>query len=247
MWWDEEVIVNSWREKIELKTGFFWKKMVWLYGNNNAEKAILFFHWNWETVNSVSFPEYLKTNFRDYNILVFDYPGYSESSWLPTESNTYESSEYFFDRLIDKKWIKSDSISLRWYSVWTSLAIDLASKRDFDSLVLVSPFTSRYDMTKHYIGFIIQPFLLIRDSLQSQKKIKEIKNKTLIVHWTEDDTVPHKMGMKIFESSTSKNKQIISIKWWWHNILRANSGQLLQYYKNFLYSKNIKNQYVTIK
>lgn len=241
MWWNEKVRVPQWREKIILDNS-----SVWLYKNNSSEKTIIFFHGNGETLNWTWFLHYLEKNFIQYNILAFDYPWYSESRWLPFEQNAYKVSELFYDRVVKEKNIKPQNIVLWWYSLWTALAIDLASKKDFWSLILLSPFTSTYDMTKYHMWFIPQKYIFISNSLESIKKIKNIKNKTLIVHWVQDNTVPYTMWKEIFTISASENKQFITIKWWWHDILLQYANKLLQYYQHFLTTQEIKNKEIII-
>ncbi len=214
----------------------------------------MFFHGNGETLNSKWFLDYLEKFFPKHNILTFDYPGYAESRGLPTQKGIHWASELFYNRLITKKQIEAKNITLRWYSLGTSQEIHLASQKEFNALILISPFTSRHAMTEHFIGYIPQKYLLIKNSLNSLEKITHInKNsdnkdkKVLVVHGTEDTTIPYNMGAQIFEAANTENKQFITIEWWGHETLREYSNKLLEYYKHFLSDKVIRESRITIK
>ena len=75
------------------------------------------------------------------------------------------------------------------------LEMDLAVKmfakdRDFDKLVLFSPFASRYDMARKAFGFAPQKLVLHGNSYNSAENIKNIDEATLIIHGNTDIVVP---------------------------------------------------------
>ena len=85
-------------------------------------------------------------------------------------------------------------------SLGTAIAVNLAKDNKFSGLILESPFTSMVSLAQIYYPYIPVKFLL-KDKYESVKKLHLVKCPILIMHGKEDQIVPFKMGVKMFESS----------------------------------------------
>ena len=101
-----------------------------------------------------------------------------------------EFAATFYDYVTQKKDIADEDVIIWGYSVGTAVAIDFAKDRDFDKLVLFSPFASRYDMARKAFGFAPQKLVLHGNSYNSAENIKNIDEATLIIHGNTDIVVP---------------------------------------------------------
>ncbi len=235
-----EKIKIKWIEKIELNT---WSnKIVWIYLDNNKEKTIYYFHGNGGNLNI--FENQIK-NIGDlwYNVLSYDYPGYGESTWIPTEDNVYKASELFYNYLLQEKNIKKENIILYWYSIWAAVAVDLAYKKNIKNLILMSPFTSRYEMGKHMFWFNLPKYFFLKNSFVSEEKIKHIKSSLLIIHGEKDKLIPFYMWEKLYQNAKTKEKFFVIVENAWHNNISYKFiNKINPYIIDFLENKKIPSQ-----
>jgi hypothetical protein len=80
------------------------------------------------------------------------------------------------------------------------VSVDLATRRDYRALVLVSPFTSVSDMaTKQYPWLPARRF--IRNRFDNLAKIGRCAGRVFLAHGTADRFVPYWMGEKLFAAA----------------------------------------------
>jgi len=195
--------------------------------NKNGEliNGLYLWSWTWKTVyyfhgngwpNSYFYSEIKYIHELGYNVMMYDYPGYWKSEWLPYKENVDESSQAFFEYLQKEKGIKNDDLIVWWYSVWTAVATDFASKNDFEKLILVSPLSSRYDMSRKLFWFALQKILFLKDSYVTKNLVKKFDKPVLIIHWNIDNIVSFEQGKKVFENYAWE-KSFIEIDKFGHN------------------------------
>ena len=188
-----------------------------LYKNNWKDKCILYLHWNGERLVDDHFYRMIDSFYHEkYDICVFDFPGYWASEWTTSEKYFFESGQVYLNFLSPKYWI--ENISLLAYSIWTTLAVKLASENKVEKLVLLAPVSSRYGLAKTHAKLILQKYFFIKNSLDSENNIKKVYCDILIVQWDADTTTPLWMGKKLFENCPAKNKKLIIVENWTHNL-----------------------------
>lgn len=223
-----------------------WDNINGLYYDNNAEKTVFYFHGNGGPLNYFySEIEYIWE--LGYNVMAYDYPAYGKSTGFPYKENVEEFSQTFFEYVQKEKNINNDDLIIWWYSVWTAVATDFASKNDFEKLVLVSPFASRYDMSKSFLGIPLQKFLLQWNSFVTKQLVQSFSQPVLIVHGNKDNIVSFDQWRQVYDSYgasvDNKNKYFIEIDWYGHNIILDVYGNALKTkFLEFLQTSEISSQ-----
>ena len=191
-------------------------------------KTLVFFHGNAGDLSNRIYKlnELDKLNI---NILLISWRGFSGNEGYPTEKNLYEDAEAAI-KWLNKKKVSNSQIILYGESLGTGVAVEIASKNNFNSIILESPFTSIENSAKIYYPYLPVSFLL-KDRYDSISKIKKINSPILIMHGRKDDIVPFFMGKKLFEKANSpKDSYFTDID---DHMMEFNS-QLLSKIKDFI-------------
>ena len=191
-------------------------------------KTLVFFHGNAGDLSNRIYKlnELDKLNI---NILLISWRGFSGNAGYPTEKNLYEDAEAAI-KWLNKKKVSNSQIILYGESLGTGVAVEIASKNNFNSIILESPFTSIENSAKIYYPYLPVSFLL-KDRYDSISKIKKINSPILIMHGRKDDIVPFFMGKKLFEKANSpKDSYFTDID---DHMMEFNS-QLLNKIKDFI-------------
>ena len=191
-------------------------------------KTLVFFHGNAGDLSNRIYKlnELDKLNI---NILLISWRGFSGNEGYPTEKNLYEDAEAAI-KWLNKKKVSNSQIILYGESLGTGVAVEIASKNNFNSIILESPFTSIENSAKIYYPYLPVSFLL-KDRYDSISKIKKINSPILVMHGRKDDIVPFFMGKKLFEKANSpKDSYFTDID---DHMMEFNS-QLLNKIKDFI-------------
>ena len=163
------------------------------------------------------------------NILLISWRGFSGNNGSPTEKNLYKDAEAAIKWLNQRK-ITNNQIILYGESLGTGVAVEMAKKNNFNSIILESPFTSIENSAKIYYPYLPVK-LLLKDRYDSINKIQKIKSPILIMHGKKDDVVPFSMGKELFDKANDpKHSYFTSID---DHMMEFNS-ELLKEIKNFI-------------
>ena len=225
-----------------------WYNINWLYLWNETWtwETVYYFHWNGGPLESF-YSEIDYINNLGYNVMAFDYPGYWKSEWKPYKENIDDFSEEFYNYVKEEKNISDEDLIIWWYSVWTAVATDFASKNDFSKLILVSPFASRYEMAKSYLWVELQKYLFLKNSYITKDIVSDFTKPVLIIHWNKDKIVSFNQWTEVFENYSSLvdipeevNKNFIELDNFWHNWILTNYWNSLEnIFKDFLNWKDL--------
>ena len=225
-----------------------WNNINWLYLSSwTWAKTVYYFHWNWGPL-SYFYNEIKYINNLGYNVMAYDYPGYWKSTWFPYKENVDNFSDIFYKKLKIEKNIIDKDLIIRWYSVWTAVATDFASKNIFEKLVLVSPFSSRYEMAKKTFWFNFAKVLFLDESYNTKALVKSFNKPVLIIHWNIDRIVSFNQWKDVFENYwmwseviNNVNKYFIELDDFWHNYIINTYGNALKWIVNNFLNGNIFN------
>ncbi|WP_245812863.1 alpha/beta hydrolase [Nitrosomonas cryotolerans] len=181
----------------------------WFVPASGAKATVLFFHGNAGNISHRI--GYLSMfNQLDYNLLIFDYRGYGQSSGTPTESGTYLDALAAWRYLIEVKGISPSRIILFGESLGGAVAAWLAAHKAPGMLVLASVFTSVPDMAEE-----IYPFFPVRRiarfNYDTVESLRSVTCPVLIVHSLQDEIVPFKHGQSLYQMAFEP-KQFLTLQ-----------------------------------
>ena len=188
----EEVYIEV-ENEIKLKS--------WLINKDfNKFKTLLIFHGNAGDLSNRIY-KLNELNKLEINILLISWRGFSGNKGSPTEKNLYKDAEAAINWL-NKKNVNNNQIILYGESLGTGIAVEMAKKNNFNSIILESPFTSIENSAKIYYPYLPVKYLL-KDRYDTISKIKMVESPIMIMHGEKDDVVPFSMGKELFEKANS--------------------------------------------
>lgn len=245
MWDQKEYILPKNFEEINIKDDI-WDTINWVFLDNKKPKTIFYFHGNgWSISDYFSTIVYLWD--LGYNVMAYDYPGYGKSGWYPLESKVYNYSKAFFEYVAKEKWIKVEDTIVFGHSIGTGVWADFAFRNNVEKMILLSPLSSRYEMSIAKYGVILQHILFMKNSFDTLAKIEQIHIPTLIIHGNQDTVIPYEQWKSVFENSASKNKFFITLNNSGHNGIIKKYGEVLNpILKEFLETWNLDKKLIEI-
>ncbi len=155
---------------------------------------------------------------RDRNtaVLLFDYPGYGKSNGKPSEQGCYAAADAAYDWLVNEKKIPAERLLIYGQSLGGAIAIDVASRRPYRALIVVSSFTSFPDMAQKMFPWLPGRYL-VRTRLDSIRKITRCAGPVFIAHGTADDLIPFSQGERLFAAATAPKKRFYRMEGYPHN------------------------------
>jgi len=173
----------------------------WLINKDfNKFKTLLIFHGNAGDLSNRIY-KLNELNKLEINILLISWRGFSGNKGSPTEKNLYKDAEAAI-KWLNKKNVNNNQIILYGESLGTGIAVEMAKKNDFNSIILESPFTSIENSAKIYYPYLPVKYLL-KDRYDTISKIKMVESPIMIMHGEKDDVVPFSMGKELFEKANS--------------------------------------------
>lgn len=161
--------------------------------NPQARFTVLYSHGNGEDLGTLRpfLEEYRR---RGFSILAYDYHGYGTSAGQPTEKNVYRDVKAAFAYLVQTAGVPSEQIIVHGRSVGGGAAIYLAARETPAALIAESSFVSAFRVMTHV------PLSPI-DKFENITRIKKVHCPALIIHGTDDRTIPFWHGEKLFASA----------------------------------------------
>ncbi len=138
----------------------------------------------------------------DRSVLVFDYPGYGRSEGKPNEAGCYASAEAAYNWLTRSQGIAPERIVICGESLGGGVAVDLASKRPHQALVLVRTYTSIPDVAKQNIVLASAPAIMV-NRFDSLKKIPKCASPIFIAQADKDRLMAFAHGERLHAACTS--------------------------------------------
>ncbi|MBL4827399.1 MAG: alpha/beta hydrolase [Spongiibacteraceae bacterium] len=194
--------------------------------NEKKDNAILYFGGNGESVihSSLSFAKALP----DHTLYLVNYRGYGGSSGRPSEKAFYSDAQVIYDVVAKRH----ASVSVIGRSLGSGVATFLASTREFDKLVLVTPYDSIESVAQD--RYPLYPiFLLLKDKYDSFARIKHVKNTTLVILAENDDAIPFKNSKRLIEAFPEHQITVKTILDRGHNNL-SDGDEYFSLIRNFM-------------
>ncbi|MGB0561435.1 MAG: alpha/beta hydrolase [Spirulinaceae cyanobacterium] len=161
--------------------------------NPDATYTLLYSHGNAEDLGEID-PVLNILQGAGFNVFAYDYRGYGTSDGRPSEQNTYADIAAAYQYLTENQNIPPEKIILFGRSVGGGPTIDLATQEPVAGVILESTFTQAFRVV---IPFPLLPF----DKFYNQAKLPKVDSPVLIIHGTEDVTIPFSHGQTLFETA----------------------------------------------
>jgi pimeloyl-ACP methyl ester carboxylesterase len=153
--------------------------------NGGNARAIIYFGGNAEAV-AVNIPAFGRI-FADATVYLVNYRGYGGSSGAPTEQALYADAAAVYDYVARLH----EHIAVVGRSLGAGVATYLASVRDVERLVLVTPFDSMENVAAgHYPIFPVA--LLLKDKFRAIDHVARVVAPTLVVMAEHDQVIPRR-------------------------------------------------------
>jgi fermentation-respiration switch protein FrsA (DUF1100 family) len=105
-----------------------------------------------------------------------------------------------YDYLLSREDVDAEKIILFGRSLGGAVAVEIATQRPCDKLILESTFTSAKDMARILFGNV--PIeMLVQSRFDSLAKIVTLHMPLLMIHGTEDEVVPFALGQRLFAAA----------------------------------------------
>jgi fermentation-respiration switch protein FrsA (DUF1100 family) len=124
-----------------------------------------------------------------FSVMAPEYPGYLDSPGEPSDESIQREAEVAYDYLRTVKQVSPRKLVIFGGSLGGAFAIDLASRVEAGALVVHGGFTSILAMGRQRYPFL--PLrLLVKNKMESDQKIGQVRMPVLLLHSTEDDVIP---------------------------------------------------------
>lgn len=176
------------------------------------KKTLIYFHGN-ASSGLARMPRVRPYIDQGYGVLLTEYRGYSGNPGHPSEQGLYNDGRAFTDFV--KKQSGEPGIIFYGESLGGGVAVQMATEYNEAALILEAPFTSAVDVAqRRYFYFPVKA--LMKDRFKNIKKIDRINAPLLIVHGTNDRTVPYDFGRALYNVARDP-KQFVSLEGAGHN------------------------------
>jgi pimeloyl-ACP methyl ester carboxylesterase len=150
---------------------------------HDGPRAIVYFGGNGEDV-TYNLPAF-STAFPDHALYLMNYRGYGGSSGRPREVDLQQDALALFDYVR----ARHSNVTIMGRSLGSGIAIRLASQRDAERLVLITPYSSIAELgARQFPIFPVK--LLMRDKYESWRHAASIVVPTTFVVAEDDEIVP---------------------------------------------------------
>jgi fermentation-respiration switch protein FrsA (DUF1100 family) len=184
--------------------------------NDSARFTILFSHGNAEDLGDNG-GFFAALHAAGFAVLAYDYDGYGTSAGRPSEAGAYAAADAAYAHLTETLGVPPERILLHGRSLGGAVSIELASRRPAAGLVLESTFTSP---SRVVFGRRVFPF----DPFPSLSRISRVRVPVLVVHGTEDRTIPFAHGGELLRAADAPWRDSLWVDGAGHNDLARVAG-----------------------
>lgn len=146
-----------------------------------------------------------------FQVFVFDYSGFGFSEGKATRNNVLLDGNSALTYIKSREDVKNTKLVIYGQSLGGHLSAVVAQQRqtDIDGLVIEGAFSSHKDIAAKTAGVFGR--ILVSEKYSAYKSIRAYKKPVLVIHSTEDEVIPFKMGRKIFDNANTP-KEFYEIK-----------------------------------
>jgi pimeloyl-ACP methyl ester carboxylesterase len=148
---------------------------------------------------------------KGFQVFMFDYSGFGFSEGKSTRNNVLTDALSSLDYLKSRDEVHNTKLLLYGQSLGGHLAAVVAAQRsaEIDGLITEGAFSSHKDIGGHMVPVLGKIF--VKQGYSALNSIREFHKPLLVIHSSEDSTVPIFMGKKIFDAANTP-KEFYEIK-----------------------------------
>ena len=204
-------------QSIRVKSGDAVLK-VWVVDRADP-RALIYFGGNAEDVSG-SLPSFAAA-FPGHSLYLVNYRGYGGSTGRPSESALFADAAAIYDELR----ARHPEISVMGRSLGSGVAAQLASVRELQRLVLVTPYDSLVNVAREHFP-LFPVALLMRDRYDSATRVRDIRAPALAVIAGADEIIPRARSEALVAGFPPSRLQVIVLQGATHNSLDLFPGYL---------------------
>lgn len=174
----------------------------------NSDGAILLCHGNAGNLENRGKLVHDLAKATGLSVLIFDYPGYGRSEGRPTEAGCYAAADSAYRWLTQTKKIAPTKVVVFGQSLGGGVAVDLASRRPHQALVLVRTFTSLPDVAQKVVP-LASTRTLMSNRFNNLKKIGRCQQPVFIAHGDNDRLIPFEHGIQLERACPGKVQRYV--------------------------------------
>lgn len=184
-----------------------------------GSRALLYFGGNAEDVAGNI--DLFAAAFPDRSLYLVNYRGYGGSSGRPTEAGLQADALAVFDHVRQER----AGIAVMGRSLGSGVAVQLASTRPVERLVLVTAYDSLVNVAREYFRWL-PVGLLLRDRYESATRANEVEAPVLIVIAGDDEIISRARSEALAAAFTTGRVQIEVVPGVGHNTLDESPAYL---------------------
>lgn len=164
---------------------------------NDSGKVLLFLHGN---SGNVAYNFALANPFAEagYQVFLIDYSGFGFSSGKATRKNVLLDANSALDFLLTRL-TPEQKLIIYGQSLGGHLSAAVAAQNPgkFNALVMEGAFSSHKDVANEQVALLGRMFT--REMYSAEESLPLITTPVLIIHSTEDETIPYSHGVRLYE------------------------------------------------
>jgi uncharacterized protein len=170
------------------------KVIVWHVPAKPGHPVVLYFHGNGDFLAGF-FGRFHDLIADGTGIVALSYRGYAGSSGQPSEQGLLRDAAAAYAFTAAR--YSADRIIIWGFSLGTGVAVALAAEQPVARLILEAPYTSIVDVAASGFPFVPVRWFL-RDRFHSDQRIARVTAPLLVMHGTDDATIPIVLGERLF-------------------------------------------------
>ena len=191
-----------------------------------SDKWALFFHGNAGSLkHRVGFLKELSFELKR-DVMAVDYRGFGKSEGMPSEGVLISDAEEFIHYAKEQLGLRTEQCYIVGRSLGGGVAMQLATKHDFEAMILINTFTSLPDVASELYPFL-PTHQIMRNRFDSLLVANRIKVPVFQTHGTLDEIIPYQNGRTLHEGLNSPKA------FWLHQNASHNTALPPEFFRAF--------------
>jgi len=180
--------------------------IAWYAPARPGQPTLIYFHGNAGNIKDRA-PRLDRFSGAGYGVFLFSYRGYGGSTGTPSERALIADAKRAYDHLSEHGVQPADIIPYG-ESLGSGVAVQLAAEKKVGAVILDAPYPSLPAIGKRIYPFLpVETFMT--DRFDSKRHIQQVNAPILILHGTEDTTIPIALGRELFEAAPEPKEMAV--------------------------------------